>query len=93
MLDKKVKEGTIELEKNQAVLERAWQERDILIKTASSDIQSSIATINGLSTLGEKEIDHPKAPPYWKELSTTSTRLSAVVNKMRSSTNEVIPGK
>ncbi|WP_276370539.1 tetratricopeptide repeat protein [Chryseolinea sp. H1M3-3] len=83
LLDKKVKERTKELEMNQDTLQRAWHERDVLIKKASEGIQSSIATIRGLSSLGEREIDHPKASEYWSELNMTSTRLSSIVNKMR----------
>ncbi len=82
LLDKKVKERTRELEINQDTLQRAWHERDVLIKKASEGIQSSIATIRGLSSLGEMEIDHPKASEYWSELNMTSTRLSLIINKM-----------
>jgi tetratricopeptide (TPR) repeat protein len=82
LLDVQVKERTKELEMNRDALERAWQERDVLISKASSDIQSSIATLKGLSSLGAREIDHPKATEYWKQLDNTSNGLSAIMNKM-----------
>ena len=81
-LDERVKERTRELETNRDALQRAWQERDALISKASSDIQSSIATLKGLCSLGAREIDHPKATEYWKQLDNTSNGLSAIMNKM-----------
>ena len=78
-----MKERTKELEMNQDALHRAWQERDVLISKASSDIQSSIATLKGLCSLGAREIDHPKATEYWKQLNNTSNGLSAIMNKMQ----------
>ena len=48
LLDERVKERTRELEMNRDALQRAWQERDALISKASSDIQSSIATLKGV---------------------------------------------
>ncbi|WP_276370537.1 tetratricopeptide repeat protein [Chryseolinea sp. H1M3-3] len=85
LLDKKVKERTRELEMNQDNLQRAWDERDVLIKKASEGIQSSIATIRGLSSLGEREIDHPKASEYWSELNITSIRLASILKKINCS--------
>ena len=82
LLDERVKERTRELEMNRDALQRAWQERDALISKASSDIQSSIATLKGLCFLGAREIDHPKANEYWKQLDNTSNGLSAIMNKM-----------
>jgi len=82
LLDERVKERTRELEMNRDALQRAWQERDELISKASSDIQSSIATLKGLCFLGAREIDHPKATEYWKQLDNTSNGLSALMNKM-----------
>ena len=82
LLDQRVKERTRELEMNRDALQRAWQERDALISKASSDIQSSIATLKGLCFLGAKEIDHPLATEYWKQLDKTSNGLSATLNKM-----------
>ncbi len=82
LLDERVKERTKELEMNRDALQRAWQERDVLISKASSDIQSSIATLKGLCFLGAREIDHPKATEYWKQLDNTSNGLSAIMNKM-----------
>ena len=75
--DEKVKERTRELQVNQDALEHAWQERDLLINKASSDIQSSIATIKGLCYLGQREIDHAKTQDYWVKVSSTSERLSS----------------
>ena len=47
LLDERVRERTKEFEMNRDALHRAWQERDALISKASSDIQSSIATLKG----------------------------------------------
>ena len=82
LLDQRVKERTRELERNRDALHRAWVERDALISKATSDIQSSIATLKGLCLLGAKEIDHPLATEYWKQLDKTSNGLSATLNKM-----------
>ena len=84
-LDERVTERTRELEMNRDALHRAWQERDALISKASSEIQSSIATLKGLCSLGAREIDHPKATEYWKQLDNTSNGLSAIMNKMHHS--------
>ena len=83
LLDERVTERTRELEMNRDALQRAWQERDALISKASSEIQSSIATLKGLCSLGAREIDHPKATEYWKQLDNTSNGLSAIMNKMQ----------
>ncbi|HEX6223134.1 MAG TPA: tetratricopeptide repeat protein [Chryseolinea sp.] len=88
LLDEQVKERTKELEMNSNALQRAVQERYVLISEASSDIQSSIATLKGLCFLGSKEIDHPLATEYWKQLDNTSNGLSAVLNKMRYSAHK-----
>ena len=63
-------------------IQRAWQERDMLISKASADIKSSIATIKGLCVLGKKEIDHPRASEYWARLDKTSDSLSAISKTM-----------
>jgi len=82
LLDEQVMDRTKELEMNRDALHRAWQERDALISKATSDIQSSIATLKGLCSLGAKEIDHPLATEYWEQLDKTSNGLSATLNKM-----------
>jgi tetratricopeptide (TPR) repeat protein len=79
-LDKKVIERTRELQLNQEALRRALQERDVIMSKACKDINCSIASMKGLVTLATKEIDHPKAPEYWREIDNTAYRLSKIVN-------------
>ena len=82
ILDEKVTERTRELQINQDALERAWNERDLLIHRVSTDIQSSIATIKGLCFLGQHEVDHAKMEDYWTRIGSTSERLSSIFHRL-----------
>ena len=82
LLDEKVQQRTAELELNQNALQRAWQERDMVINKACGDIKSSMATIKGLCFLGLKDIDHPKAPEYLHKMDNTSDQLFNILNAM-----------
>lgn len=82
LLHEKVKERTCELERSRDALQRAWEERDGLIKKASDDIRSSMATMRGLCFLGLRDIDHPNAPQYLNKIKNTSDRLSEILNVM-----------
>jgi tetratricopeptide (TPR) repeat protein len=83
LLDQKVKERTRELEISKDRLQRAWHEREIMISRASSDIQSSIATIRGLAYLGSRELHPSVAWQYKNELEMTSNRLYDVLVKIQ----------
>lgn len=61
------------------------------IGKASSDLQSSIATIKGLCFLGEKETDQIKAHDYWLKLSNTSDHLSSILKKLSYQNREQVP--
>lgn len=80
VLDEKVRQRTRELEANRDALQRAWQEKDLLITKASNDIRSSMATVKGLCFVGSKEIDHPKASEYFQKINVTSDQFADVVN-------------
>lgn len=82
LLDQKVKERTFQLETNKYALQRAWLERDIVVTSATAEIQSAIATLRGLSHVGAKEIDQTRTADYWRQLDTTSNRLSAVLKRL-----------
>ena len=77
LLDKKVKERTQELELNRDVLQRACNERDIIISKAASDIRSSFVTIKGLCHLGLK--DNGEAHHYFNKLNVTSDNFLEIM--------------
>jgi hypothetical protein len=82
LLDKKVKERTQELELNRDALQRACEERDVVIHKAAIDIKSSLATIKGLCALGLKDIKDPGAGEYLKKVDITSDNFSGVLNRL-----------
>jgi hypothetical protein len=56
LLDRRVNERTQELQLNRDVLQRACDERDVLLQKIAADIRSSIATIKGLCNLAKKDV-------------------------------------
>ncbi len=82
LLDEKVKERTQELEMNRDILQRACEERDILIHKTSIDIRNSLATLKGLCSLGLKDIEDPRAQQYINKMNTTSDNFSEILGRL-----------
>ena len=80
LLDKKVRERTQELEFNQNVLQRACEERDVLIDKTAADIRRSLATIKGLCGLGKKNIHD--ACQCLEKVNATADNFSETINKL-----------
>jgi tetratricopeptide (TPR) repeat protein len=82
LLDKKVQERTHQLQLNHDSLQRASQERDILLQKISSDINNALVTLKGLCSLGMKDIQDPHALEYISKMNTTSESFSNILKKL-----------
>jgi tetratricopeptide (TPR) repeat protein len=82
LLDKKVQERTHQLQLNHDSLQRASQERDILLQKISSDINNALVTLKGLCSLGMKDIQDPHALEYISKMNTTSESFSKILTKL-----------
>jgi tetratricopeptide (TPR) repeat protein len=80
LLDRRVKERTQELESSRDVLQRACDERDIVILKATSDLKGSVATIKGLCLLGVKDAN--EARHYLEKVDVITSAVSDVINKL-----------
>ncbi|WP_276370545.1 tetratricopeptide repeat protein [Chryseolinea sp. H1M3-3] len=80
LLDRRVKERTQELESSRDVLQRACEERDIVMIRATSDLKRSLATIKGLCLLGAQDAD--EARHYLEKVGVISGAVSDVINKL-----------
>jgi hypothetical protein len=82
LLDQKVSERTSELRMNQELIQRAHEEKALLIQKTVSEFHGLIATIKGLGILGQKETDISKSKDCWARLHTTINELHATVGKL-----------
>ncbi|WP_276370548.1 tetratricopeptide repeat protein [Chryseolinea sp. H1M3-3] len=84
LLDMKVRERTQELENNRDALQRACEERDILIDKTSNDIRNSMATIKGLCSVGLKDVNDPVALQYIAKMDNVTDKFSATLSMLYS---------
>jgi tetratricopeptide (TPR) repeat protein len=82
LLDKKVQERTYQLQLNHDSLQRASQERDIMLQKISTDINNALVTLKGLCSLGMKDIQDPRALEYISKMNTTSESFSNILTKL-----------
>ncbi|NOT76906.1 MAG: tetratricopeptide repeat protein [Cyclobacteriaceae bacterium] len=80
LLDQKVKERTIELEKNRNDLKHAHDEQAHILSLVSNDLNSSLATIKGLSEAAKMDLPEEKII-YFKEAESMTQRLIGYVNR------------
>ena len=84
LLDRKVGERTIALEKSLDDLRRSHDEQEIILRTISSDMKASVATIRGLCALSSGLEDIPVANiKYVKEFEETAGRIAEIVNRVQ----------
>jgi tetratricopeptide (TPR) repeat protein len=83
LLDSRVKERTIALELNKDTLERACQERDLLLEKTSMDIKTSLATMKGLCALSIKEVQDPVALRYIEKIKSTSDKFFETLSRLQ----------
>jgi hypothetical protein len=83
LLEIRVKERTIELQKNHDTLLKALQEKDIQVQRISSEIRSSMATINGLGVLVSHDIGTVSASTYLEKIQETSNNLIKGLNRLQ----------
>jgi hypothetical protein len=84
LLDMKVRERTQELETNRDALQRACEERDILIDRTLKDIRNSLATIKGLCSVGLKDVNDPVALQYIAKMDNVTDKFSATLSRLYS---------
>lgn len=89
LLDKRVQERTKELELNRDVLQRACEERDILLDKTSIDIRTFLITIKGLCSTGLKDLDDPLARQYLDGMNTAADSFSVILRRLRLTKNGV----
>lgn len=68
ILDEKIREQTSALQQSYDTLLRASKEKEILLQRTSSDISTSIATLNGLYSIGLQDITDPDAKEYLSKI-------------------------
>ena len=76
ILDQKVIERTQELNENIHALMLDNEERNLLVERAITEIKSSLTTIKGLSFIGLRDIQDPKARFYIIEMGATSHQIA-----------------
>jgi tetratricopeptide (TPR) repeat protein len=87
MLDRKVIERTHELRVNQEVLQRALEEKALVVHKVTSELFGSIATSKGLCFLGRQETDVERSQDYWKRLDATTDGMRLIVGKLSQTEN------
>lgn len=80
-LEQKVKERTIELERNNDALLRSMEEQALIFQKVSSDIKSSIATIKGLCSLSLAESESSFGGQYVHKIQATSDQLLRIIER------------
>jgi uncharacterized membrane protein YccC len=80
LLEQKVKERTIELERNQEALKRSLDEHSLRFQKISADVKNSLATISGLCSLSLKDTDAPFTNRYISRIESTSDQLLRTVS-------------
>ena len=83
MLDRRVRERTLELEKNRDELKHSHDENVMVLRKVSSDLTSSFATLSGLSNLAAKDLPEEQAV-YFRAAEATAERMVNSVNKYSS---------
>lgn len=81
LLEQKVKERTVEMERSQNMLHESLAERTMYFEKMSNEIKSSLSSINGLCSLGLRDINNSEAELYFNKIFDTSDRLLNVVNR------------
>ena len=76
ILDQKVIERTRALNENIRALMLDNEERNLLVDRAITEIKSSLATLKGLSFIGLRDIQEPKARFYIIEMGATSHQIA-----------------
>ena len=83
LLDQKVKQRTVALESSLYALKRTQEEQEDLMRKASADLKSSIATMEGLCEVAHLEPETPEVyRKYLKEFDATASRLSNLINRL-----------
>lgn len=80
LLDMKVKERTKALEIKQTMLQRACDERDLILGRIISEIKNVIGTVKGLASLARK--DSSEIDRYLDQVDTTSERFLQIVETL-----------
>jgi hypothetical protein len=80
LLEVRVRERTREFERNRNELIRACSQRDWLIDKTAQSIRSSLASIDGICTVGLKDISELGARQYLHKIQITTSSLSNSLN-------------
>lgn len=76
LLEKKIRERTIEFEVSRDTLQKVNHEKDLRITRASEAITKTMNTISGLCAAGDLEISDPVGHFYIKKIEETSSQVS-----------------
>lgn len=83
-LEQKVRERTLELEKNNDALLQALEQQAVVFQKVSTDFRSFMATIKGLCTLGLRDTEESYGGQYIRKIEATSDELLDVVSRILS---------
>ena len=81
ILEQKVKERTIELERNNDALLRLLQEQAVIFQKASAEVRSAMATIKGLCAVGLADSDSSFDGQYVRKIEATSEQLLGAISR------------
>jgi tetratricopeptide (TPR) repeat protein len=82
LLDRKVVERTHELRMNQELIQRAFEDKALLVQKTTSELHSLISTTKGLCFLGRQEKDINRCQEYWRRLDATTEGMGSTIAKL-----------
>ncbi|MEO7988310.1 MAG: tetratricopeptide repeat protein [Chryseolinea sp.] len=84
LLSKKVEERTKELEVSYRELKVTMEERDAALRKVTSEIRSSMITVNGLCSLGVKDVSQKESIDYLESIQNASQPLMTISTDLAS---------
>ena len=82
-LDQKVQERTLELESSHRALRQEVEQRDVAVVKTITEINSAVATMRGLCSVGLKDGDDAESRKCLEEISAVTTRVSSALNRIQ----------
>jgi C4-dicarboxylate-specific signal transduction histidine kinase len=81
-LDLKVQERTLELESSHRALRQEVEQRDVAVVKTITEINSAVATMRGLCSVGLKDGDDAETRKCLQEISTVTKRVSSALDRI-----------
>jgi tetratricopeptide (TPR) repeat protein len=82
-LDRKVKERTLELESSHRALRQEVEQRDVAIVKTLTEINSAVATMRGLCSVGLQDGNDTETRKCLEEISAVTGRVTSALNRIQ----------